>query len=362
MNKTNILFSIDCLRRGGKERQLMLLYSKLSEEKYIKYLIVRDLTGKNYLQEYYIEANKIIAYNGFSDFYKIIVKIKPGIVFTWDIRSTFFSILLLTIRKYKIINGSIRHGIRLFRFSHILRSILCHLSHYVIANSLAGLKANNLKPGGKIFVVYNGIEEKFLNCTSKKTTILKRKAIIPNYETNPGNVFITVAGLVPYKDHFGVLNAFRELKRIRNFYYLIIGDGPLRPNIESIIRKYGLEKNVILFGSIENVSDYLFISDIMIHSSRGEGISNAILEGMYAGLPIIATNVGGIPETVYPGSSMLFPYKDDKALLDCLLKAPEVFASFNPESEDYKKHLQKFSVETMLHRFEEIIKTVIESS
>ena len=60
-------------------------------------------------------------------------------------------------------------------------------------------------------------------------------------------------------------------------------------------------------GKIENVREYLFISDIMIHSSRGEGISNAILEGMYAGLPVIATNVGGIPETVFSGSSMLFP-------------------------------------------------------
>jgi glycosyltransferase involved in cell wall biosynthesis len=52
----------------------------------------------------------------------------------------------------------------------------------------------------------------------------------------------------------------------------------------------------------------------MIHSSRGEGISNAILEGMYAGLPIIATNVGGVPETVFSESSLMFPYKDDKAL------------------------------------------------
>ena len=71
----------------------------------------------------------------------------------------------------------------------------------------------------------------------------------------------------------------------------------------------------------------------MIHSSRGEGISNAILEGMYAGLPVIAPNVGGIPETVFPGSSMLFPYKDHKALYQCLLKSQELKASFDPESQ-----------------------------
>ena len=97
----------------------------------------------------------------------------------------------------------------------------------------------------------------------------------------------------------------------------------------------------------------------MIHSSRGEGISNAILEGMFASLPVIATKVGGLPETVFPMSSMLFPYKDDKTLLKCLLKAPGLFAGFDLNSKEYNKHLAKFSVEHMVERFENIIMQVV---
>ena len=152
--------------------------------------------------------------------------------------------------------------------------------------------------------------------------------------------------------------ALQKLKETQSFYYLVAGDGPLRPEIENHIVSCGLKENVILTGRTENVSQYLFASDIMIHSSRGEGISNAILEAMYAGLPVIASDVGGVPETVYPGSSMLFPYRDAEALYSCLLKSYELKTSFDPHSDDYKKHLEKFSVESMVNKFENIIDSV----
>jgi len=75
----------------------------------------------------------------------------------------------------------------------------------------------------------------------------------------------------------------------------------MKEDIEKMVNEFELNKNAIMVGKTENISEYLFASDLMIHSSRGEGISNAILEGMFAGLPVIATNVGGVPETVFPG-------------------------------------------------------------
>jgi glycosyltransferase involved in cell wall biosynthesis len=231
-----------------------------------------------------------------------------------------------------------------------------------MANSHAGLKANNLKTGKHTFVLYNGIENKFNNQLAQDKIYIKRTKMIPGYLQTHGTIYISVANLVPYKDYSTVLKALNKLSDQKSFYYFIIGDGPMHEEILRTIKEFGLEKRVILTGKIENVSDYLFISDIMIHSSHGEGISNAILEGMYSGLPIIATNVGGVPETVFPGSSLIFPFKDDKALLGSLLKAPEVFAGFNKDSEEYKKHLAKFSVETMVKRFEEIIRKVFNGS
>ena len=56
---------------------------------------------------------------------------------------------------------------------------------------------------------------------------------------------------------------------------------------------------------------------------------------------------------------MLFQYKDDKGLLDCLLKAQTVFLKFDKDSEEYKNHLETFSVDTMLMRYKEIIEAVL---
>lgn len=354
-----IVFSTESLARGGKERQISILSQNLNGRKIrVNILAKKKPDLDSFLKEYDISEDQLILFQDLKDFKNKLGKLKPDIVVSWDIQTSFYNLLLYQKLKFRFINGSIRHGIRLLKPSHLLRSIICHLSPFVIANSFAGLKANNLKPGKRRFVLYNGIEYKFHNNLTKSEIDDLRKKLIPGYKENPGFIFISVARFVPYKEYFTVLKALARLKGDFLFYYLILGDGPMRDEIEKSIRKHELDKRVILAGRTENVRDYLFASDVMIHSSRGEGISNAILEGMYAGLPVIATNVGGIPETVYPASSMLFPYKDHEALYQCLLKSRELKSSFDPDSEDYKKHLAKFSVEAMVQRFEEIIEIV----
>ncbi len=360
-----IVFTTDTIHRGGKERQIFVLASILIKKGYNVYVLTLKFSNNNYVNEYRFDNSRIITiinsnkFKQFFSFKKIINSLQPDLVFSWDFKTSFYNLIIYKKYKYKFINGSIQHGIRLFRFSHLIRSFVCWLSPFIVANSLAGLRANNLKPGNRSFVLYNGIEQRFINNLSKSDIEILRNKLIPEYDQNPKIIYISVANLVPYKDYFTVLKALSRFKSELDFYYLIVGDGPMRKKIEKKIVEYGLESNVILTGRTENVRDYLFASDIMIHSSRGEGISNAILEGMYAGLPVIATNVGGIPETVFPGSSMLFPYRDYKALYRCLLKSRELKFSFNPNSEEYQKHLTKFSVETMVGRFEEIVYTVI---
>jgi glycosyltransferase involved in cell wall biosynthesis len=355
-----IIFSTDSLSRGGKERQIAILASNLlKKNNELIFLAKRSDEINNFFKEYLFEKKITNTYKGFYNYYRIIKSFKPDIIVSWDNTSSVYNLLLSLFYNFSFINGSVRHGIRLFRFSHFYRSCICHLSPYVMANSKAGLKVNNLKQGRSRFVLYNGTEIKFKNDLAKSNIEILRKKLIPGYKDNPGFIYVSVANFVPYKDYFTVLKALSKLKLHFEFYYFIIGDGPMRGEIEKKIYENGIKKNVLLIGNIENVNEFLFISDIMIHSSRGEGISNAILEGMYAGLPIISTNVGGIPETIFPGSSLLFPFKDDQALFRCLLKSHELEASINPESEEYQSHLKKFSVGTMVSRFEEIVHTVL---
>lgn len=354
-----IIFSTDSLERGGKERVMVILASESLKQKHkLIFLAKRKGIGNNYLKEYQINHDSVEVYKSFLQYFKSVRDYKPDLIVSWDGITSFYNLLLYRIFSFKFINGSIRHGIRLNKFSHLFRSLICKLSPFVMANSEAGLRANNLEPGKTSFILYNGIEPKFYNILSKSEITDLRNKIIPGYTENQGFVYITVANFVPFKDYFTILRSLSKLKGKYSFHYLIVGDGPMRPVIEEQITNLNLQENVILVGRTENVKDYLFASDLLIHSSRGEGISNAILEGMYAGLPVIAANVGGVPETVYQGSSMLFPYKDHEALYNCLLKAPELIVNFDPSSEEYQAHLKKFSVETMVTRFEEIIDIV----
>lgn len=361
-----IIFSTDTIQRGGKERQLFLLTRALHEKGETVRIITKYFSNDNYLSEYGLSGKIVKVTNGESGLFRsyqhfkgIISKEQPDLLVTWDFQSSLFALLLIRTYDFRFINASIQHGVRLLRLSHYLRSIVCFLSTYVIANSNAGLKANNLRPGKRRFVLYNGIETKFRNNLSVKEKEDLKKGLIPGYNKNPGFVYISVANYVPYKDYFTILRSLSKLKEKHHFYYFIVGDGPMRPAIVAQINDLNLQENVILVGRTKNVNEYLFASDLMIHSSRGEGISNAILEAMYAGLPVIATNVGGVPETVYSDSSMLFPYKDHEALYRCLLKSKELKESFDSGSEEYQAHLRKFSVDTMVRRFEEIIGIII---
>lgn len=360
-----IIFTTDTIQRGGKERQLFILATSLQRKGVDVFIITlrRDLC--TYEKEYEYDSKKILEVDliGICEKYKWFKKVfrdlNPDVVFAWDVQTALFALFRHRKDGFAFINGSVQHGVRLLRVSHILRSIVCWLSPCVVSNSLAGLRANNMRSGSRRFILNNGIEDRFYDRYSREEVERQRMEMITGYGEEPGQVFVSVGNLVPFKDYFTVLRALRKYDRLANFYYLIIGEGPMREEIERKISEYGLGGRVLLTGRIDNVVEYLRIGDCLIHSSRGEGISNAILEAMYAGLPIIATDVGGIPETVFPASSMLFPYKDHEALYRCLIKLPELKVTFNPDAEDYKMHLERFSVEKMITRFEEIIGAVM---
>jgi glycosyltransferase involved in cell wall biosynthesis len=293
----------------------------------------------------------------FSSFRKLYTQLKPRVVVSFDFFSSVCGLLSYRSHGFTFINGSIRHGVRMNKLSHYLRSLVCWLSPWVMANSIAGLRTNNLHPGKRRLVFYNGIEDKFKNKVTEEAKSAFLTQLFPGYSSED-KVIISIANFNPVKDYFTVLNALAEYKGKNKLFYLVIGEGPMRAEIEALISKLGLKDRVHLMGKTSNVPDYLAVSDYLVHSSKGEGISNAILEAMYAGLPIIATAVGGTPEIVYPGSSALFSYKDKSALNEILASLDSLFGDFDPESPGYQQHLAQFSVASMSTRFFSILNKV----
>ena len=121
------------------------------------------------------------------------------------------------------------------------------------------------------------------------------------------NVVGMVGAFYGRKDYEGfILAAIQLLEEGRNLTFLGIGDGPTREKCEAMIPTQ-FKEHILLPGQIEQVESYIQIFDIGVLSTNaqlhGEGISNAIIEYMVLGKPVVATNGGGTPEILQDGET-----------------------------------------------------------
>ncbi len=101
--------------------------------------------------------------------------------------------------------------------------------------------------------------------------------------------------------------------RATSYKLLILGSGPEEQNLKNLASELGVADKVDFLGHVEpdEVPSYLLQSTIFARASRSEGLGNSFLEAMAAGLPVIGTNVGGIPDFLRDGETGLFVKVDD---------------------------------------------------
>ncbi|MCP5195977.1 MAG: TIGR03088 family PEP-CTERM/XrtA system glycosyltransferase [Gammaproteobacteria bacterium] len=141
----------------------------------------------------------------------------------------------------------------------------------------------------------------------------------------PGTWVIgTVGRLEKVKDQLNLVRAFIQLvEKVpdarRRLRLVIVGDGSLRAELESLLRESGIQDLAWLPGAQDDVPNLLRALDIFVLPSQAEGISNTILEAMACGLPVVATQVGGNAELVVEGETgRLVPPSDSAALAAAL--------------------------------------------
>jgi glycosyltransferase involved in cell wall biosynthesis len=132
-------------------------------------------------------------------------------------------------------------------------------------------------------------------------------------------VVVFVGRLAAPKDPVTLVRALAAV-RGSAFTARIVGDGPERPAVEAEIRAASLLEHVELAGERRDVRRLLEDADVFVLSSRSEGAPLSILEAMAAGLPVVATAVGGIPEIVDDGTTGLLVPPGDAAALAAALE------------------------------------------
>jgi L-malate glycosyltransferase len=170
----------------------------------------------------------------------------------------------------------------------------------IICNSQAGadrLASAGLKPE-KLVVIGNAMPDEVFAPASP---------VLPR-DGHALRVTMVARMNAQYKNHAGFLRIAAQVhKRIPEAEFLLVGDGPLRPDIERQAAGLGIGENVVFLGDRRDIPAILASTDVAVLTSDSEGLSNVILEAMAAGLPVVAYAVGGNPEIVNDQRGSLIP-------------------------------------------------------
>ncbi|MDQ2731506.1 MAG: glycosyltransferase [Armatimonadota bacterium] len=170
-------------------------------------------------------------------------------------------------------------------------------------------------PAAKIRVVHNGINVDHFGMLPDRQQARDR------FGFGPEDQVVLYAGHLTVDKGAGLLLPImqRLWERHPSARLLLLGEGELRSTLEKDIREGSLEKRVLLMGFQADIRPFLAAADLMLLPSLKEGLGMVLLEAMAAGLPAVATDVGGIPEAIDPGlTGELVPLGDvDAFALTC---------------------------------------------
>lgn len=178
-----------------------------------------------------------------------------------------------------------------------------------------------------------------------------REAVAAIRSRWPGKRLVGQVGrLLRHKGHDVTVAAARRLAARRpDLQFLLLGDGPRRVELERSVRDL---PNVSLLGHERNIGDYLAALDLFVFPSLTEGLGSSILEAMQAGVPVVASAAGGIPDLIEDGvTGLLVPPGDDAALAAAIAEVTD-----NPDVGQRlvsaaRQRLSEFSPETVSSRY-----------
>lgn len=167
----------------------------------------------------------------------------------------------------------------------------------------------------------------------------------------------TVGRLNPVKDQAALVRAFALVKQaMPDTALVIVGDGDLRGELEALAGREGIADSVFFLGVRDDVAELLETLDVFVLPSLSEGYSMALLEACAAGLPIVATDVGGNAEIVQPGiNGLVVPPAAPEALASAILDLlgdPGRAAAFGRAGREWV--LREGSFQTMAERYAQV--------
>lgn len=309
-----IVFITGTLSSGGAERVISVLANNLTQSYSVEIVCVKKTEIFYSLNPQIIVS--ILPSAAKSDsilrkalwFRRYIKSFDQPLIISFMAQIYFFTKLSLLGYKTKIITSERidpRSSKKVFKF---LRKIL-----YPFADAL--------------IVQTKNIYEYFPTYIQKKTTIIENP-ISPKFSNGSAlnhpkkKQIISIGRLTIQKNHLLLIRAFKNvLPKYPNYKLKIFGHGPLKTEIESYIAKNSLQETIELAGVSNSLEKELNESEVFVLSSNFEGMSNALIEAMYIGLPVISTKTSGSTDLIESNrNGILIDLNDQKQLEMSLIK------------------------------------------
>lgn len=242
------------------------------------------------------------------------------------------------------------------RYQRLRKFYKPFVSHYVaVSQDLDDYLANaiGVAPGKHTFIA-NGVD------TDEFAPSTQGHLAVSDCPFDPSThwLFGTVGRLQTVKNQPLLAHAFAQLihdhpEAAVNMRLVIVGEGPLRAEIDAILRQAGIEHLAWLAGARSDIPALLKQLRCFVLPSQAEGTSCTLQEAMATGLPVVATAVGGTPELVTDGATgYLVPSEDVSAMAQALWRCystPEIMASFGDVARTTA--IARFGVGRMIHQY-----------
>jgi len=299
-----ILFFVDGLVAGGKERRLVELMKGLALHDSVRFELVlmnpevhyQEVFGLGIKLHYIIRRFKRDP-NAFLQFFRICQKVKPDFVHCWDGMTAILSTPVCKVLNIKLINGMITDSpdrSKVFYKPFLRARLTFPFSYLIVGNSKAGL-ASYRAPEHKSTVIYNGFDFERLSALKAKEEVLESLDVKTRYIVG---MVATFGIFKDYKTYFSA--AEKVLRKRDDVTFLAIGEQTDSEAAKSLVDKE-YSNNIRLVGKRSDIESYVNVMDVCVLSTFTEGISNSIIEYMALKKPVVVTKGGGSDEIVENG-------------------------------------------------------------
>jgi sugar transferase (PEP-CTERM/EpsH1 system associated) len=372
----HIIFRLDI---GGLENGLVNLINNIDENRYRHAIICqkssssfRDRLNRDDVSLHVLDKKDGIDIGMYYRTWKLIRELAPDIVHTRNLSTLDLVFPVALASRAKRVHGE--HGWDVgdlhgdnWKYRLLRRSCSPLVYRYIaVSDHLKQWLCHSIGiPDHKIKRICNGVDTRRFTPREVERPRLRQDDFLQE-----GTIVVgSVGRLAAVKDQLSLVKAFSSLVRTvddgrRRFRLLLVGDGPMREELQAALARHEIESISWLPGGRDDIDKLMKYMDIFVLPSLNEGISNTILEAMASGLPVIATDVGGNPELVsHDQTGFLVPANDPDALVPFLKRYADDSALRRHHGQQSRLRAeQEFSIDGMVKGYLDVYDEALRAS